>query len=93
MLAGIKFSKHVPIIYPVGFNPQPEGRYSMDFYGIAATSMSLSQMKVSQAVDYAMMRKVMDMQQQSAAQIMELAQAKDASAAAPPSEHLLDVLV
>jgi hypothetical protein len=67
--------------------------YRMDIYGIAAMSMSLSQIKLSQTVDLAMMRKAMDMQEQSVAQILDIAEAAGASAAAPPSEHLLDVLV
>jgi hypothetical protein len=67
---------------------------NMDTYGIAAMSMSLSQMKVSQSVDLAMMRKVMDLQQQSVDQMLGMAAAVDpAAAAAPPSEHILDVLV
>jgi hypothetical protein len=66
----------------------------MDFYGIAAMSMSLSQMKLSQSVDLAMMRKVMDLQEQSVEQLLEIAEvAVPEVAAAPPSEHLLDVLV
>jgi hypothetical protein len=66
----------------------------MDVYGIAAMSMSLSQMKLSQSVDLAMMRKVMDLQEQSVAQMLDMAEAVDTTAAAmPPSEHILDVLV
>jgi hypothetical protein len=65
----------------------------MDLYGIAAMSMSLSQMKVAQSVDYAMMRKVMDLQEQSVEQMLSIAENAGASAAAPPSEHILDVLV
>ncbi|MDR1245651.1 MAG: YjfB family protein [Clostridiales Family XIII bacterium] len=66
----------------------------MDTYGIAAMSMSLSQMKLAQSVDLAMMRKVMDLQQQSVEQMLNMADAVDTAAAvAPPSEHLLDVLV
>jgi hypothetical protein len=66
----------------------------MDTYGIAAMSMSLSQMKVSQSVDLAMMRKVMDLQQQTMDQMLSMAEAVDTTAAvAPPSDHLLDVLV
>ncbi|MDR1572834.1 MAG: YjfB family protein [Clostridiales Family XIII bacterium] len=66
----------------------------MDVYGIAAMSMSLSQMKASQSVDLAMMRKVMDLQQQSVEQMLSIAEvAMPDAAAAPPSEHLLDVLV
>jgi hypothetical protein len=66
----------------------------MDPYGIAAASMSLSQMKLSQSIDLAMMRKVMDLQQQSVDQMLAIAEAVDTTAAAPPpSEHLLDVLV
>ena len=70
------------------------GRYRMDPYGIAAASMSLSQMKLAQAVDFAMMRKVMDLQQQTAEQMIDVANAIDVAAAVPPpSEHLLDVRV
>ncbi|MDR2089165.1 MAG: YjfB family protein [Clostridiales Family XIII bacterium] len=65
----------------------------MDLYGIAAMSMSLSQMKVAQSVDYAMMRKVMDLQEQSVEQMLSIAENAGASVAAPPSEHILDVLV
>jgi hypothetical protein len=69
----------------------------MDTYGIAAMSMSLSQMKMSQSVDLAMMRKVMDLQQQSVEQMLDMAQAVEtvdaAAAITPPSDHLLDVLV
>jgi hypothetical protein len=66
----------------------------MDLYGIAAMSMSLSQMKLSQSVDLAMMRKVMDLQQQSVEQLLDIAEAAVPDVAvAPPSDHLLDVLV
>ncbi|MDR1573446.1 MAG: YjfB family protein [Clostridiales Family XIII bacterium] len=66
----------------------------MDLYGIAAMSMSLSQMKLAQSVDLTMMRKVMDLQQQSVEQLLDIAEAAQPDAAvAPPSEHLLDVLV
>lgn len=66
----------------------------MDPYGIAAASMSLSQLKIAQSVDFAMMRKVMDLQRQTAEQLISTAAAVDASAAVPPpSEYLLDVLV
>jgi hypothetical protein len=65
----------------------------MDLYGIAAMSMSLSQMKVAQSVDFTMMRKVMDLQEQSVEQMLRIAESAGASAAAPPSEHILDVLV
>jgi hypothetical protein len=65
----------------------------MDFYGIAAMSMSLSQMKLAQSVDLTMMRKVMDLQEQSVAQMLEMAEVAAPEVAAPPSEHLLDVLV
>jgi hypothetical protein len=71
-----------------------KGNLGMDVYGIAAMSMSLSRMKLSQSVDLAMMRKVMDLQEQSVAQMLDMAEAVDATAvAAPPSEHILDVLV
>ncbi|MDR2132988.1 MAG: YjfB family protein [Clostridiales Family XIII bacterium] len=65
----------------------------MDFYGIAAMSMSLSQMKIAQSIDYTMMRKVMDLQEQSVEQMLSIAESAGASAPAPPSEHILDVLV
>ena len=65
----------------------------MDPYGIAAMSMSLSQLKIAQSVDFAMMRKAVDLQRQSVEQVIDMAEAADAGAAAPPSEHLLDVLV
>jgi hypothetical protein len=66
----------------------------MDTYGIAAMSMSLSQMKLAQSVDLAMMRKVMDLQQLSVDQMLAIAEAVDTNIAAPPpSDHLLDVLV
>jgi hypothetical protein len=67
---------------------------NMDTYGIAAVSMSLSQMKVAQSVDLAMMRKVMDLQQETMDQMLSMAEVVDTAAAvAPPSDHLLDVLV
>jgi hypothetical protein len=65
----------------------------MDTYGIAAMSMSLSQMKVSQSVDLAMMRKIMDLQQETMDQMINMAEAVEQTAVAPPSDHLLDVLV
>jgi hypothetical protein len=56
--------------------------------------MSLSQMKIARSVDFAMMRKVMDLQRQTAEQMIDAAQVIDAGAvAAPPSAHVLDVLV
>jgi hypothetical protein len=64
----------------------------MDPYGIAAMSMSFSQMKLAQSVDLAMMRKIMDLRQQSADQMLRMADVAP-NAAAPPSDRLLDVIV
>jgi hypothetical protein len=66
----------------------------MDVYGIAAMSMSLSQMKAAREIDLAMMRKVMDLQRQTVDQMLEIAETVDVvDAAPPPSDQLLDVLV
>jgi len=54
----------------------------MDMYGIAATSMAMSQAQLAQGVAVSMMRKTMDTAEMEAAQLLEML---------PPSDNLIDV--
>ena len=55
----------------------------MDFYGIAAASMAISQAQLAQAVSLSVTKKVMDSQEMQAQALMQMLP--------PPSDHIIDV--
>lgn len=54
----------------------------MDLYGIAATSMAMSQAKLEQAVSTSVTKKAMDTQEAQAAALLKML---------PPTDHIIDV--
>lgn len=67
----------------VAYNKAIKGDDCMDFYGIAAASMSLSQAKVQQGVQLSVMKKTMDSQEAQAASLLDMLP--------PPNNYKIDV--
>ncbi|MDR3120203.1 MAG: YjfB family protein [Clostridiales bacterium] len=68
----------------------------MDFYGIAAASVSMNTAKLMQEVNVALLNKSMKQQADSVGQLLESiapASASGAVPASPASAHKVDVLI